>query len=161
MHAQKAAQEAQDAFQAYTGCPMPDDPHVAIRRLRRAMERELEHMLSILDAMDADPDLEDEPDAELTWPETHGSGAHNIYGIGELPDDSEDGGDAECLDEDREEDDPSEDNTDAEDDRSDWEWSGDEHEPTWVPSHGYSVGPVGITREDAAIAARRKEEAAR
>jgi hypothetical protein len=76
MHTEPLA-ESLGAFSTFLGTPLPDDPIAALQRLRSEAADEVERLLSLIDAIDGDPDVEpngDEQDDDrqdepsLGWP---------------------------------------------------------------------------------------------
>jgi hypothetical protein len=57
MHDAKA--QAADAFAAFTGVPLPENPAQALRSIRRQAKEEIELLIAFLDSTENDPDFEE------------------------------------------------------------------------------------------------------
>jgi hypothetical protein len=67
---QTQEEESFAAFATFLGTPLPANPIKALRILRYEAAKEIERLITFLDALGGDPDLEDGGDAEPTlgWP---------------------------------------------------------------------------------------------
>jgi hypothetical protein len=104
------------AFATWLGTPLPDDPITAIRILRKEAAAEIERLITMLDVLGGDPDLEptmgyvapgyvdeaeieEDPEPSLGWTGTVNQASRNRLGDGE---------DFEKDDADKEDSDPAE-----------------------------------------------------